>query len=150
MVVAWIAVVACIGLVLWLGSETFAANSTSRFVRPLLIYLFPEMTSRELWMAQVWVRKTAHALEYAALALLAFRALWLSFETILARLAAGALLLVLAVATVDEFRQGFLQLRTGSPSDVMLDCLGALLAVGIAVLCLRRRQSLRNGESPGG
>jgi VanZ family protein len=149
-IVAWIAVIACIGLVLWLGSETFAATSTSRFLRPLLLFLFPDLTPGELWRAQVWVRKIAHALEYAVLALLAFRALWLSFDTILARLAAGALLLVLTVATVDELRQGFLSLRTGSPSDVVLDCLGALLAVGIAVIYLRRTQSLQDGDKPGG
>jgi VanZ family protein len=148
-IVAWIAVIACIGLVLWAGGETFSATSTSRFLRPLLIFLFPDLTTRELWTVQVWVRKIAHAVEYGVLALLAFRALWLSFDTILARVAAGALLLVLVVATVDEFRQGFLKLRTGAPSDVVLDCLGALLAVGIAVAYLRRKQSLPDGERPG-
>jgi VanZ family protein len=148
-IVAWIAVIACIGLVLWAGSGTFSASSTSRFLRPLLTFLFPDLTSSELWTAQVWIRKIAHAVEYGVLALLAFRALWLSFDMILARIAAGALLLVLVVATVDESRQGFLELRTGAPSDVVLDCLGALLAVGIAVAYLRRRQSLPDGERPG-
>lgn len=141
--------IACIGLVLWAGSETFSATSTSRFLRPLLLFLFPDLTPREVWTAEVWIRKIAHAVEYAVLALLAFRALRVSFDTILARLAAGALLLVLAVATVDEFRQGFLKLRTGAPSDVVLDCLGALLAVGIAVVYLRRTQSLQDGERHG-
>lgn len=149
MIAAWIAVIACIGLVFWAGSEAFSAASTSRFLRPLLHFLFPNLTPGELWTAQVWIRKIAHAVEYAALALLTLRALWLSFDTILARLAAGALLLVLAVATVDEFRQGFLNLRTGSPSDVVLDCLAALLAVGIAVVYLRRTQSLQDGERHG-
>lgn len=143
MITAWIAVVVCISLVLWAGSEAFSVTSTSRFLRPLLIYLFPEWTTRQLWNAEVWIRKTAHAVEYAVLALLAFRALRLSFDTILARLAAGALLLVLTVATVDEVRQGFLSMRTGAPSDVVLDCTGALLAVGMAVLYRWRKESVR-------
>jgi VanZ family protein len=148
-IVAWIAVIACIGLVLWAGSETFSNTSTSRFLRPLLTFLFPDLTNRELWMAQAWIRKIAHAVEYGVLALLAFRALWLSFDTLLSRIAAGALLLVLVVATVDEYRQGLSKLRTGAPSDVALDCLGAVLAVGIAVAYLRRKQSLPDGERPG-
>jgi VanZ family protein len=146
---AWLAVIACITLVLWAGSESFSAASTSRFLRPMLLFFFPDLSPRELWRAQVWIRKAAHAVEYAALALLAFRALRLSLDTILARLAAGALLLVLVVATVDEFRQGFLSLRTGAPSDVVLDCSGALLAVGIAVAYRRRKQALQGGEKPG-
>lgn len=140
-IVAWIAVIACIGLVFWAGSEAFSTNSTSRFLRPLLFFLFPEWTTAEIWRAQVWIRKTAHAVEYAALALLAFRALWLSFDTLLSRIAAGALLLALVVATLDETRQGFLRLRTGAPSDVLLDCLGALFAVGLAALYVQRRQA---------
>ena len=140
-IVAWIAVIACIGLVLWAGSETFAADSTSRFLRPLLLFFFPDWTTVEIWRAQAWIRKAAHAVEYAVLALLAFRALWLSFDTLLSRIAAGALLLALVVATVDETRQGFLTLRTGAPSDVLLDCLGAALAVGIAMLYLQGRHS---------
>jgi VanZ family protein len=146
---AWIAVIACIGLVLWAGSDTFSAASTSRFLRPMLLFFFPDLSPRELWTAQVWIRKAAHAVEYAVLALLAFRALRLSLDTILARLAAGALLLVLAVATVDEFRQGFLSLRTGAPSDVVLDCSAALLAVGAAVVYRRRKQASQGGERSG-
>lgn len=149
LIIAWAGVIACIGLVLWAGSESFSAASTSRFLRPLLMFLFPDMTSAEFWRMQAWIRKTAHAVEYALLALLAFRALWLSFDTILARIAAGALLLALAVASVDEFRQRFLDLRTGALTDVVLDSAGALLAVGIAMAYLRRRQSLRDGERSG-
>jgi VanZ family protein len=148
-ITAWLAVIACIGLVLWLGSEAFSASSTSRFLRPLLMFLFPDLNSAEIWRLQVWIRKIAHAAEYALLALLAFRALWLSFDTFLARLAAGALLLALAVATVDEVRQRFLDLRTGALTDVALDAAGALLAVGIALFYLRRKRPPRDTEHPG-
>jgi VanZ family protein len=148
-ITAWLAVIACIGLVLWAGSESFSFTSTSRILRPLLMFLFPDMTPPEIWKMHVWIRKIAHAAEYAVLALLAFRALWLSFDTFLARLAAGALLLALAVATVDEVRQRFLDLRTGALTDVALDGAGALLAVLIAAFYLQRKQSPRDAERPG-
>jgi len=145
---AWLLLAACIGLVLWLGGPGFSANSTSRYLRPLLLFFFPDLGPRELWNAQVFVRKLAHVTEYAVLALLAFRTFWLSFHTILARLAAGALLTALCVAAIDESRQVFTGTRTGSPHDVLLDLAGALAAVGMAIAYLRWKRG-GAAEAPG-
>ena len=50
-----------------------------------------------------------------------------------------ALLGTTLVASADEFHQSFLPNRTGVPSDVLLDCCGALVLLLIAYLCIRLR-----------
>jgi len=148
-IVAWLAVLVCIGLVLFLGSGEFSAQSTSHLMIRALMYLFPDVPPGDLWRAYVLIRKFAHVAEYALLALVTFRAMWLTFDSILARLAAGTLLLAVTVAAVDETRQAFLSVRTGSPIDVLIDSSGALLAIGVAVLYLRRQQ-IRRAEQLAG
>jgi len=142
-IAAWLAVLACIGLIFWLGSGEFSAQSKSRLVIRTILYFFPDFPPGDLWRAYLVIRKLAHVTEYAVLALLSFRAMWVTFESILARLAAGALLLAVAVAAVDETRQAFSSVRTGSPVDVLLDTSGALIAIGAAVLYLRWQQRRR-------
>ena len=149
MIVAWLAVLVCIGLVLFLGSGEFSAQSTSHLMIRALMYLFPDIPPGDLWRAHVMIRKFAHVTEYALLALLTFRAMWLTFDSILARLAAGTLLLAVAVAAVDETRQAFSSVRTGSPIDVLIDSSGALVAIGVAVLYVRRQQARRAARLAG-
>jgi VanZ family protein len=144
---AWLAVTACIALILWLGSPRFSLVETSRWLHPLLIYLFPDLTAGQLWKADLLVRKCAHVTEYGALAVITFRALWLSFDTLLMRLAAGAVFTAVAVATIDESRQAFTTVRTGSPRDVLLDASAAAVAVTIAIWVLRQRRARRPCDS---
>jgi VanZ family protein len=139
MIVAWLLFAAGAVFVLWMGSPDFSAPMSSRYLRPILEFLFPGITPRQLVRAHFYVRKGAHLLEYAGLALLAFRALRLSLDTLPGRIAFGAIILTLLVAATDETRQAFTHTRTGSPADVALDTAGALLAVGLAVVVLRRR-----------
>ena len=73
------------------------------------------------------LRKGAHMTEYAILAVLLLRATG-SY--------AWALGLAVAYATSDEFHQTFVRGRHGSPIDVGIDAVGAL--VGLAVLRSRR------------
>ncbi len=95
------------------------------------------------------IRKGMHLFVYAALGLLAFRASWLSFGNLLARVAMVAILVALGVALIDESRQSGYDSRTGSPYDVAIDAVGAACAVGIASLSLRRRLAPRRGrEAP--
>lgn len=149
MIVAWLAVLVCVGMVLFLGSGEFSSQSTSHLMIRTLLYLFPDVPPGDLWRAQLMIRKFAHVAEYALLALVTFRAMWLTFDSILARLAAGTLLLAVAVAAVDETRQAFSSVRTGSPIDVLIDSSGALFAIGVAVLYLRRQQARRAARFAG-
>ena len=134
---AWLAVVLCIAAIFLFSTDSFSSDGTSGFLRPLIRWLWPDLDWRTAHAINLWVRKTAHFAEYALLALLACRAIWISFETSLGRLAALALALVLVTATADETHQAFTLTRAGSPWDVALDLCGGLAAI-LVFLAVRR------------
>lgn len=139
---AWVAVALCVAAILGLGSAEFGAAQTSRYLLPMLRWLFPDLSLRTYLTLIVWIRKTAHVTEYALLGVLAFRAVWLSLtrQGAPARAALLALALAAGVATTDETRQAFLASRTGSPWDVALDVSGALAAIAFSIAWWRRRR----------
>jgi hypothetical protein len=136
--VAWLLVAACIGIILGLGSAELGMRSTSRYLLPMLRWLFPDLSIRTYLDLIVWLRKAAHVTEYALLGLLAFRAVFLTVESALARVALLALGVAATVAVTDEIRQALLPERTGSVWDIAIDVSGALAAIGFA-LWLKRR-----------
>jgi len=129
--------------VVWLagsGLGSFAAGS--RYLGPLLRWLFPDASPATLAHLYGVVRETAHVAEYAVLALLAQNALrfrWPGFRTRYG----GAFAWVLVLAGLDETRQAFTASRTGSIADVGLDCLGGVLALGLAFAYTRAMHSRR-------
>lgn len=142
---AWGRIVGAWGLVaLWTAAIWFVsgdsggAHYTSGVIEPLLRWLFPEIGAGQLYRIHVAIRKLAHVAEYALLAALAFRALRLTIDVSLSRVALLTLALVLAVAGADEVRQSFVPTRTGSPRDVALDFLGGAFGVGLIVAVYRR------------
>ena len=141
-VVAW----AC--FVLFASSSNFSASNTSRIIRPLLIWLFPDISEAALAQAHFLVRKAAHFTEYALLALLAARAFRTSSRAALARhwwLAAFAL--VASVALVDEYHQSHVPTRTGTIYDSLLDMAGGATALACASLWLAARRGKTGGAA---
>jgi len=137
--VAWTLVLLCTALILFLGSAPFgAATRSSARVLELLAWLLPDWNGGDRLRLYYSLRKVGHLLEYAVLGALAFRAVFLTLESALARTAALAMIIVLLVAVADETRQAFLEGRTGSAVDVGLDVAGALAAVGLAFLYVRQ------------
>ncbi len=137
-------VVAWTGFVLFASSANFSASNTSRIIRPLLVWLFPEISEATLGAAHFLVRKSAHFAEYALLALLAARAFRTSARPALARrwwLASFAL--VASVALADEYHQSLVPTRTGTIYDSLLDMAGgaAALACAASGFARRRRRS---------
>jgi VanZ family protein len=133
-------------LLIWLGvifvnsSSSMSAEHTSRHIVPVLLWLKPGMSSQAIWIILVFVRKSAHVIEYTVLALLLWRALrsvsLLRTETVMVF---GAALLGSALfAASDEFHQIFVQSRTPSVHDVFLDVAGALLGLLIVTVFARR------------
>jgi VanZ family protein len=131
---AWLWVVAWIAVVQIFASGSFSASETSRFIGPLLRWLFPDADAESVATAHFVIRKAGHFVEYAILALLALRAFHSSLDRPLAWLAAASLSLALAVAVavVDEVRQAAAANRTGALSDVALDLAGATSALALA------------------
>ena len=140
-VVAW----AC--FILYASSASFSASSTSRFIRPLLLWLFPELPEPSIERAHFLIRKAGHFVEYALLALLAARAFLTSGRAWLRRRwAAASLAPVACVALTDEYHQSFLPARTGSLYDVLLDTAGGAAALACVALWL----ALKRGRAGGG
>ena len=83
-------------------------------------------------------RKILHAVEYALLCFLWWRALATTRLSPGAALT-GAFLLAAGYGAVDEYHQTFTAGRTGSPIDVAIDATGA----AIAVLAIRRARPAR-------
>jgi VanZ family protein len=137
----WLAVGLWIAVVLGLSSDPFSAESTSRLIGPLLRWLFPSLGAETQQLLHYYVRKGAHAFEYAVLAALAYRALRESSGAW--RSAGFALALVIAVAVADETHQAFAAARSGSAIDVSIDVAGGatalLLLAGIRRLTRTRR-----------
>jgi len=133
-------------LLIWLGvifvgsTSVMSADHTSRYIGPFLLWLKPGMSPEAIWTILVVVRKCAHVIEYAVLALLLWRALR-SVPTLCTRtfVVFGAVLLGCAlVAASDEFHQTFVKSRTPSIRDVLLDVGGGVLGLMICATFARR------------
>jgi VanZ family protein len=126
-------------VIIGLGSGIGAANETSRILRPLLEFLFPDALPETLSMYHGYIRKFAHFAEYAVLAFLAYRAFkpWRAFLF--------SFLLVALVAIADETNQSFINTRTASPYDVLLDISGGV-AVLFPIWLVSRRQSVTENQ----
>jgi VanZ family protein len=102
--------------VIFLGStDLMPAEHTSRFIVPFLRWLKPEISPKTLALIQFVVRKCARLSEYAILALLLFRAVICGTTLKWSKLAC------VFVATTDEFHQSFVELRSASVRDVVVD-----------------------------
>ena len=113
-------------------------TATSRFIRPLLEFLFPAASEEILLNYHFYIRKLAHVTEYAILGFLAVRAFFQWSSPPRFKFAfALSLLVVVMVAAADEFNQSFNSLRTSSAGDVLLDCIGGLFAI-VNYLVIRR------------
>jgi len=141
-------------LIIWMAlisfasSNEFSAINTSRVVRPLLLWLFPNITEESIGLAHLLVRKAAHITEYAVLGWLAARAFTGSSREFLRRrwFLAGLLLIALQ-ALLDEYHQSFVPSRTGSLYDSGIDLAGGLIGlIGFSYFRSRAAGNLRPGQ----
>lgn len=140
--VAWSLVVAWAGVIWTLGGDGWSLSETNRLFSPVLDWLFDGVDGRTKWRIYIAVRKSAHFVEYAILALLTFRAALLSApRNQLITAAWSALFLVALVATADEARQAFSSARSGSAYDVLIDVTGGAVAIAaLLAISLRARR----------
>jgi len=117
-------------------------RAVSRFAPPLLLMAVifflsaqPDLNSG-LGLLDTILRKLAHMVEFGLLALLWWRALGY-------RAAPAAAAIAIAYAISDEYHQGFVEGRVGSPVDVLIDTAG----VAIAMLAAIRLRAKRRGRA---
>lgn len=138
-------VVLWVGVIFFASTGNLSASNTSRIIRPLLLWLFPDITEASLLQAHFLVRKSAHFTEYAVLALLAARAfLTSSNDNLRRRWPAAAFALVAACALLDEYHQSFYATRTGTIYDSLIDMTGG--ATALALLLVWRSYRERRAE----
>jgi VanZ family protein len=146
---AWLVVALWVTVIMGFASDGFSASSTSHYLTPLLRWLDPDMAWERIRAIHFLVRKVAHVVEYAVLAVLAFRAFRVTLAVPLMHLALLTLGVVSTVAGLDEWRQSLIPTRTGTMADIALDCAGG--AVGVLVLiAIHRRLGVRSPAAGSG
>jgi VanZ family protein len=113
---------------------------------PLLHTLVPWLSASALEGLHAAVRKLAHFVEYAILALLWLRAFRFRSRLDLRQASWAALAMCLACAIVDEVHQARVPGRHGTVEDVVLDTLGA----AAALMIVRARRQAPDASQPSG
>jgi VanZ family protein len=124
----WLPALTWMAVIFLAPSDSHSYEHSSRFVEPLLRWLFPQMPQTRVEAVHHFIRKCGHLTEYAVLALLLWRAVrqpakndpqpWAWPEGGL------ALALVFLYAASDEFHQIFVPMRTALVADVFIDTAG--------------------------
>lgn len=131
--VAWMA------FIFFASTGTFAGENTSRIIRPLLLWLFPDISEEKIASVHFVTRKVAHFLEYALLGFLAARAFYSSSQQLIQRRwFLISLLLVVLYSLSDEYHQSFVQGRGASIYDSLIDMSGGFAALLLYALWRRR------------
>jgi len=118
-------------LIIFAGStDVLSASHSGVIVRPIVLWLFPNISEAGLATIHFFVRKFSHFSEYAILALLAARAFYASTHAGLRqKWFTAALVLVIIYAFSDEFHQSFEASRTASIYDSFIDIAGGFTAL---------------------
>lgn len=131
------------GVIFYLSGSGGSSIETSRFIRPLIEFLFPSASAETIIFIHFAVRKFAHFAVYFVLGLAASRA-FAGGEKFRKYWPLYCIAVVIAVASLDEFHQSFEPERTGAAADVLIDIFGGATAVAffaaVSFLFQRRRR----------
>jgi VanZ family protein len=126
------------------SSSEFSALNTSQIFRPLILWIFPNLSDERVATIHFFMRKLGHFSEYAVLGILAARAFSGSANAFLKQhWFQVALLLIVCYALLDEFHQSFVPNRTASIFDSAIDVAGGLAALLVFLYWRRRRGALQ-------
>ncbi len=135
---AWFPVVLGIAVIVFESTEYMGANHTTGPVRWLFQYIFGPVGDAQWDVIHHYVRKSGHFIFYGLLGLAWLRAWWMTLPRLrYFEVAVLGLLGTALVASWDEWHQTFLPNRTGSASDVLLDCCGAITLELLVYICFR-------------
>jgi len=124
------------GVIFYLSGSGGSSLETSRFIRPLIEFLFPAASPEIITSIHFAVRKFAHFAVYFVLGIAASRA-FAGGERYRRHWPIYSLAVVLTVASLDEFHQSFEPERTGAVADVCIDIFGGAAAVAVFVIVSR-------------
>lgn len=125
----WLPVILWMGVIFGMSTGMFSSEHTSRFIVPLLNFLFPRLSPQNVDLISELIRKAAHVAEYFILGLLLFRAFHSdSFQEWRPQWTIYAVIGVILYAVCDEFHQSFVATRGASLVDVAIDSGGGVLS----------------------
>ncbi|MBV9960534.1 MAG: VanZ family protein [Acidobacteria bacterium] len=137
-------------LLLWMcviffaSTGEFSGANTSRIIRPLLLWLWPDISEERIRFVHFIVRKVAHFSEYAVFAFLAARAFASSSIAFLRRgFFVLTFLLIFLYSLSDEFHQSFVPSRVGTIYDSLIDTAGGLTALIVYAIWRKGDRSRR-------
>lgn len=126
-------------VILFLSSGQASMPQTSRFIKPLLEFLFPSASAETLIIYHGYIRKLAHFTEYAIVGFFAARAFSTSSIDVFRRYwVIISILLAASIAGLDEFNQSLDSSRTASIWDVLLDIFGGVTAIAVYYFIKRK------------
>lgn len=134
----WFPAMFCVAVIVLESTPLFSAGHTGHFLRPLLEKWFGAIPDERWDTIHFSIRKTGHFTGYGIVGLSWLRA-WLRhwktwFRDPVKRVRWAGLMAWMCtflVASYDEVHQSYLPSRTGEPHDVLLDCTGALVFIGV-------------------
>lgn len=135
---AWLPVAFIIGMIALESTEMLGSDHTSHPLRWLFEAIFGRISNTRWDVIHHHIRKSGHFFGYGFLGVMWLRAWWMSLpRTRFLKDAFLSLLGTALVASLDEWHQSYLPNRTGSVSDVMLDCLGAIVMLLAVYIYMR-------------
>src|ERR1700739_3556111 len=147
MVLAWLRVwwpaLLWAAVIFGASTEAFSSERTSRFIDPVLRWLFPSTSQNSIFYMHHLVRKAAHFVEYFVFFVLLYRGIRRSRPVWHWSWAFAAWFIALLYSVLDELHQTFVASRGPSAWDSLLDSTGALVALFTVFFLYRRFQRSR-------
>ena len=131
----WLPAALWVCFIFIMSTAIFSAQNTSSVIEPILRFLFPSFSHREIEHYHYIIRKLAHLTEYFISGMLLYRAFRSgSSEHHAWRWVFYSLIVLVILASFDEYHQSFVAGRTSSMVDVGIDTVGGVAALAISTL----------------
>ncbi len=125
----WIPFFIWCGLISWMSTDAFSSDQSSKFIMPVIHYLFPWLLPQDVDFIHWLIRKAAHLVVYFVLGCLLFRALCGdALQKWCLRLSVYSVILLTIFALVDELHQSSVPSRTFLLSDVAINSSGVMFS----------------------
>lgn len=124
----WLPPVLWMAMIVAFSGDALEFGRTAHIIAWFFGLFGVELQIETLFLINLVARKAVHMITYGVLSLLVFRALRDGETGWRLRWVLLALVIALAVASVDEYRQTFYADRTGTAVDLVYDLSGAALA----------------------
>jgi VanZ family protein len=122
-----------------LSTDSFSSEHTESILYPVFHWLMPSLTLQQFDPIHYFIRKSAHFTEYFIFCLLLFRGACRGRTGWRWTWALAALSIASGYSALDEVHQAFVNSRTASPWDSLLDSTGAFAASVVLYMWFRLR-----------